>query len=300
MSIPVRWLIDHVWLLYIACAIGALIYLVRALGAQRERSLAMFTLEHETATVRAVRAWALVFLFVVVSLVVFIGTRLVLASIPEYDPAAPVPTSTPSSGVQPPTPDATPTISESVAMPTLAPQTATLPPATSPSNATTVPTPAPTASPTVTPTATSLAQGPLSGSMQVQFGNFGALVGWELSSTQIVAGEPVVVTLYWQGLAGETSVNYTVFTHLILENGQLIAQHDGPPAGGAENTSNWEAGETIRDTHQMTFKSGAGDSTGEATVFVGLYDPGDVNSRVGTSQGLDYVTLPVTVNVLSP
>jgi hypothetical protein len=298
MNIILRWLIDHAWILYVACAIGALIYLVRALAAQRERSLAMFTLEHETATVRAVRAWALVFLFVALSLVVFIGTRLVLAGMPAYDPGSPLPTSTPRSGVSPPTPEATSTVTDSIAMPTLGSQTTTPPSATRPPDPTVPPTPAATAPPTPTPTATSLAEGPVSGGMEVRFGDFGALVGWELSSAEVVVNEPLVVTLYWQGLEGESPTDYTVFTHLILENGQLIAQHDGPPAGGAKNTSDWEAGETIRDTHQMAFKSGVDNNTGQATVYVGLYDPENVGNRVMTSEGQDYVTLPVTVNVV--
>lgn len=296
MSVLLRWLIDHVWLFYVACAIGILIYLVRALAAQRERNLAMFTLEHETATVRAVRAWAMVFVFLVIALLVFVGTRFVLASFPEYDPALPVPTSTPSSGVSPPTPGATSTLTDSMDLPTLTPQAATSPP----------PSPSPTASPTSDATASPSATpavvpgGPLSGGMDVRFGDFGALVSWELSSDEVVFGEPLQVTLYWQALAGQSPADYTVFTHLLSGDGRLLAQHDGPPAGGAENTTDWEAGETIRDTHQMTFNSGAADYAGPATVQVGLYDPENPGDRVVTSEGQDYVALPVTVNVLSP
>jgi hypothetical protein len=33
--------------------------------------------------------------------------------------------------------------------------------------------------------------------------------------------------------------------------------------------------------------------------MVGLYDPGNINARVNTNQGQDYVVLPVTVNVVS-
>ena len=298
MSILLRWLIDNVWLFYVACAIGILIYLVRALAAQRERNLAMFTLEHETATVRAVRAWAMVFVLLVISLLIFIGTRFVLAGFPEYDPTVPVPTSTPSSGVSPPTPDATTTVTDSLEIPTLTPQTAAPQPATSPPEPTAPATPDVTASPSPVPTA--VPGGPLSGGMDVRFGNFGALVSWELSSAEVVVGKPFRVTLYWQGLEGQSATDYTVFTHLLSPDGQLLAQHDGPPAGGAENTSDWEAGETIRDAHEMAFRSGATDYTGPANVLVGLYDPENPDDRVTTSEGEDYVALPVTVNVLPP
>jgi hypothetical protein len=297
MTILLRWLIDHVWLFYVACAIGALIYLVRALAAQRERNLAMFTLEHETATVRAVRAWAMVFLFVAISLVIFIGVRLVLANSPMYDPTAPRPTVTPNAGVQPPTPEATSTLTDSITIPMFGSQTPTATPATPLPNPTQPPTPAAVASPTATPTSAPVAEGPLSGTMNVRFGDFAALVGWELSSGEVAVGEPLILTLYWQGLEGESPTNYTVFTHLIAAGGQLVAQHDGPPSGGA--TTEWQVGETIMDTHRMSFNSGASDNLGPATIFVGLYDPQDIGARVMTSEGQDHVVLPVTVNVVA-
>jgi len=299
MKILLRWLIDHVWLFYVACAIGVLVYLVRALAAQREQSLAMFTLEHETATARAVKAWAMVFLFVALSLLIFIGTRFVLASYPEYDPSFPLPTPTPRSGVSPPTPSATSTVSDLMTMPTLGAETATpATPMTSPPNPTAPPTSAPSPTPSPTPPATAVGEGPLSGSVSVQFGDFGALVGWELSSGQVTVGEPLILTLYWQGLEGNAPTNYTVFTHLISHDGELIAQHDSPPAGGTRNTTEWSAGETVKDTHQLSFRSGAAEHTGPASIVVGLYDPQNVGDRVMTGEGQDRAVLPVTVSVI--
>lgn len=299
MSILLRWLIEHVWVLYVACAIGALIYLVRALAAQREQSLAMFTLEHETATTRAVKAWAMVFLFIATSLVVFMGTRFVQASFPGYDPTASVATETPRSGLNPPTPSVTPTLTDAMTVPTLTPQTGTSASPTQPPEPTVSPTTSPTASAQITPTATAVAEGPLSGSVQVQFGSFGELIGWELSSAEVAVGEPLVLTLYWRGLEGESPTDYTVFTHLLSQEGALIAQHDGPPAGGTKGTTDWGAGETIVDSHELSFTSQAADRTGPATVIVGLYDPENIDARVSTNQGQDYVALPVTVNVIA-
>ncbi len=297
MSILLRWLIDHVWVLYVGCAIGALIYLVRALAAQREQSLAMFTLEHETATARAVRGWIMVFVFIAVSLLIFMGTRFVQASFPGYDATAPAVTGTPSSGVTPPTPGVETTLEAPMAVPTLTLQTATPPTGAQSAEPTALPTTAPTEVPETTPTATIVPAGPLSGSMQVQFGEFGELVGWELSASQVSVGELLVLTLYWRGLAGESPTDYTVFTHLLSQGGELLAQHDGPPAGGTKGTTDWAAGETIVDSHQLTFTSGAAENAGPASVVVGLYDPENIDARVMTSQGQDYATLPVTVDV---
>ena len=45
-------LIDNAWVLYGACGVLALIFVVKALTAHRERGLALFTLERETAQSR--------------------------------------------------------------------------------------------------------------------------------------------------------------------------------------------------------------------------------------------------------
>lgn len=294
MRVLLRWLVQYSWAFYVVCAIGVLIYLVRALSAQRERSLALFTIEHETATVRAVRAWVMVFAFVAIALVVFISGSFLINHDAAYDPQSPVSTSTPSSGVKPPTPSTTPTGTDTMKTPTSASEAPPSSPTPPPS-----PTEPPTEDSAETPTPTPMPTGPLSGEMDVLFGSFGQLTGYELSSAEIAAGEPLVVTLYWQGLEGTGPVDYTVFTHLLSPDGQLIAQHDGPPASGTVPTSGWEAGETIQDTHQLTFRAEASDYAGPATVMVGFYDPGDVNARVATDTGQDYVILPVTVNVAS-
>jgi hypothetical protein len=295
MRILLQWLIEHAWIFYVVCGMGALIYLVRALVAQRERSLALFTLEHETATARAVRGWVGVFVFTALALLVFIGVTYALPRLPIFSPGMPLPTSTPSSGLEPPTQTVTVTATTSITLPTLPAQTAT--PA--------LPTPtldlAPTATPgpTETPTPTPLAPGVVSGEMDVAFGDFGRLVAYQLSSTQVSAGQPIVLTLTWQGLEGTSPADYTVFTHLLAPDGNLLAQHDGPPAGGNAPTSGWQAGETIVDTHQMAFRSAGQEYAGPATIVVGLYDPEDVGARVITSGGQDQVSLPVTIDVVS-
>ncbi|MGD2144692.1 MAG: hypothetical protein PVF54_09475 [Anaerolineae bacterium] len=296
MKILLRWMVHNAWILYVGCAVGALIYLVRALGAQRERNLALFTLEHETATARAARAWAMVFVFLAIALVVFAGVRFLLASFPTYDPESRLPTPTPSSGVKPPTPSATPTPTESVAMPTFGSGTATeSPPTLAPS-----PTRLPNVAPTSSATAPPAARGAASGAMQVRFGKVGVLVGYELSSTETRVGRPLVLTLLWQGQQATSPADYVVFTHLLSQDGELLAQHDGPPASGSQPTSDWEAGEIIRDTHEMTFKSGVGSYEGPAAIAVGLYDSGDMSARVTTSEGQDRATLPVTIIVVAP
>lgn len=294
MSVLLQWLVEYAWIFYVVCAIGALVYLVRAVSAQRQRTLALFTLEHETATVRAVRAWATVFAFTAIALVVFISVTFMVNTVPAYNSHSPTPTSTPSSGVHPATATAVPTLTEPAPMPTADPNTPT------PLSPIEPPEPTEPSTPVATETPTPIATGALSGDLDVRFGDFGRLVSYEVSADQVSPGQPFLVTLYWQGLDGISPVNYTVFTHLISEDGRLVAQHDGPPSNGSAPTTSWQAGQIIRDGHQLAFRAEASDYRGPASVLVGLYDPANPDVRLVTSTGRDHVRLPVTISVGAP
>jgi hypothetical protein len=88
-----------------------------------------------------------------------------------------------------------------------------------------------------------------------------------------------------------------VFTHLRSSDGNIIAQHDGPPAGGARPLTEWSPGEAYVDIHPMAFADGQRGYTGPATIIVGLYNPEAPQERVVTDQGAEYATL-VLVNVV--
>jgi hypothetical protein len=287
MTILLQWLVDHAWAFYAVCVVGAIIYVMRALAAQRERRLALFTLERETATARIIQSWAMVLVFVAIGAVIFASTAFIFPSLSTQGPGTPRPTSTLSAGVEPLTPGITPTPSPTLG--SLAPTfaltaTNTLVPALSPPEPTELPTPAPTDTP----------EAALSGEVTVRFGNFAELVGYSLPTAEVSPAQPLALTLYWRGLAGTSTTNYLVFTHLLADDGRLIAQHDGPPAGGTRPTSSWTAGETIADPHPMAFYDTA--YAGSARIAVGLYDP--ATGRALTETGSDSVILPLTINVV--
>jgi hypothetical protein len=82
-------------------------------------------------------------------------------------------------------------------------------------------------------------------------------------------GATVRVTLYWQGLR-PMETDYTVFVHVVDEQGTIWAQGDSMPAGGERPTSTWSTGEIVEDTHEVTI-----DVEGPAEGYVleiGLYD----------------------------
>jgi hypothetical protein len=123
------------------------------------------------------------------------------------------------------------------------------------------------------------------------------LLGYDISPAGQIANTGTLrLTLYWQALAdGTPEADYTVFTHILAEDGRLIGQHDGPPVSGTRPTSGWLAGEYLVDEHTLTFKEAY---TGPAVVQIGLYDPRTFR-RALTDDGSDAVRLPVELEVVS-
>ena len=98
------------------------------------------------------------------------------------------------------------------------------------------------------------------------------LVGYNLDwkPADASASGLVSVTLYWQADA-PSDKNYTAFNHILNEAGELVAQLDRPPTGGAKPMTGWLPGEIISDTFTLALPAGAAPES--LRVTVGLYDP---------------------------
>ncbi len=79
----------------------------------------------------------------------------------------------------------------------------------------------------------------------------------------------LTLKLYWQSEA-PLPLDYTTFVHLRDAAGNVIAQKDQPPLGGAYPTSLWEPGEIIAD--EITVPLPADLPPGDFALVVGLYD----------------------------
>jgi hypothetical protein len=102
------------------------------------------------------------------------------------------------------------------------------------------------------------------------------LLGYDLATAFVAPGGTLRLALYWQA-AGEPTVDYTVFTHLIGPDGQIRAQRDRIPEQGARPTSGWLKGEIIRDDYDLQVGSDA--PPGSYYVEVGMYRP-DTGARL--------------------
>ena len=85
---------------------------------------------------------------------------------------------------------------------------------------------------------------------------------------QARAGETAPVTLTWT-VQSRPRRDYTVFVHLVDEQGELRGYGDGAPRQGNYPTWWWEVDEVIVDEHGLAIAPGA--PPGRYEVVVGLY-----------------------------
>jgi hypothetical protein len=107
------------------------------------------------------------------------------------------------------------------------------------------------------------------------------LIGYEVPALPS-SGETLEITLYWRALA-DVEEDYTVFVHLLGEDGTLYGQGDGPPLNNDYPTSHWSPGEVLADARTIALHDGwpAG-----GYLLVGLYRLADgARLPVHTAEG---------------
>ncbi|MCP5096169.1 MAG: glycosyltransferase family 39 protein [Chloroflexi bacterium] len=77
------------------------------------------------------------------------------------------------------------------------------------------------------------------------------------------------LTLYWQAKTPPTK-NYTIFTHILNDLGEIVAQQDGPPAGEAWLMMTWLPQEIIIDERTIPLPPDLPANT--YRIRIGLYD----------------------------
>ncbi len=96
------------------------------------------------------------------------------------------------------------------------------------------------------------------------------LIGTDVAGEAFTPGDVVPLTLFWQARR-PVAENLKVFVHLLGDAGQLVAQRDGEPVGGALPTTTWTVGKLVIDRHGALLP---GDLVpGEYALIAGLYDP---------------------------
>ncbi len=115
---------------------------------------------------------------------------------------------------------------------------------------------------------------------------------------QVSPGQTIRLSLYWQSVA-EMDTDYTVFTHLLDDEGRIVGQHDGLPGNGFrlteiwqpaifKLTSRWQPGQVVRDVHYLSLSPDCKPSRG--TLEVGMYNLW-TDQRLSTANGEDHLIL---------
>jgi hypothetical protein len=95
------------------------------------------------------------------------------------------------------------------------------------------------------------------------------LKGFRLNGEVISPGDTLTVVLYWQPQE-EVEGDYTVFVHLLSDDGELVAQQDNVPLNGIRPTDTWLAGEELEDVYYIVTPEDL--SPGQYELSIGMYD----------------------------
>lgn len=128
----------------------------------------------------------------------------------------------------------------------------------------------------------------LSHSVGITLGRSVEILGYNLSSDSVSAGETLTVTITWRALR-EMTTDYTVFAHLLAPDGSMTGQQDVQPVAGSYPTTLWAPGEVVSDVYQIPVDRGA--PRAEHRLEVGMYIA-ETGSRLAVpGQEDDAVTL---------
>jgi 4-amino-4-deoxy-L-arabinose transferase-like glycosyltransferase len=128
-------------------------------------------------------------------------------------------------------------------------------------------------------------------------GDVARLTGYRLNLDQARPGGSLKVTLVWQAV-NSSAAPLKVFVHLygLNDTANVLAQHDGDPAGGSAPTTGWLPGEYIEDEHIVPLDAAL--APGDYRIGVGMYDPNTLQRLpVQSAAGAADVVLLTTVHI---
>ncbi|MBK6429236.1 DUF2142 domain-containing protein [Candidatus Amarolinea dominans] len=106
--------------------------------------------------------------------------------------------------------------------------------------------------------------------LQVNLGTAFAIEGVAATSGQVQPGDVATVTVRWRALAPNAR-DYSIFIHLVSNDGLTVAQTDTMPGAGLLPTSQWTPGQTYTEAYQVHIPATTY-TPDQAHWAVGLYD----------------------------
>jgi len=135
--------------------------------------------------------------------------------------------------------------------------------------------------------------------LDAKLGDEIALLGYNLLTREVEAGDILPLTLFWQALAPPQQ-RYKVFVHVLDEAGHIVGQCDSEPGDGMRITTLWQPRNTLADNYGILIRPGT--PPGEHRIVVGMYNAGSGQrlpiTEGGQAQG-DHLLLDA-IQVLRP
>jgi hypothetical protein len=128
-----------------------------------------------------------------------------------------------------------------------------------------------------------------------EFTGLAVLEGFSVDQTAITPADTLHLTLVWKVLS-TPGISYRVFTHLLNDQGRVIAQGDDYPVSGTRPTTGWVKGEYLLDPYLLGFNEEGMAYQGTARLEVGFYNP-ETNERIPLVGGGDHIILPIEITV---
>ncbi|MDY7041794.1 MAG: hypothetical protein SVX38_13135, partial [Chloroflexota bacterium] len=110
--------------------------------------------------------------------------------------------------------------------------------------------------------------------VDADLGDMVTLLGYDISPSTLYPGETLTLILYWQ-CQQHMPVNYTVFVHIVDEDGEVPVQRDAWPREWAYPTELWAPGEVVDDVYRLPLPTDA--PPGEYTIAVGMFNADTAN-----------------------
>jgi hypothetical protein len=107
--------------------------------------------------------------------------------------------------------------------------------------------------------------------VNARFDGLITLLGYELSDTEIMPGQPLDLKLYWE-VTRRPPGNYLLFVHLMDEPQTMVAQRDTHPGLGNFPSAQWQPGDRFIETIRLYVPETAFVPS-SATLSIGYYAP---------------------------
>ena len=112
-------------------------------------------------------------------------------------------------------------------------------------------------------------------------------LGFKFAPAELKPGRPLRLALYWQATT-PVDRSYKVFSHLLSEDGRVVAQADGLPLQGAHLTNQWQPGEIVESSFVLRTPEEL--PPGVYRLITGFYDESD-GARLLLADGGDSIFL---------